>query len=931
MLWRRCDLQAGTMADKDGDEAVEVEAADPVFAALEQDLRKTLAQMQRRPGMAAYSTEMKRALDALVENHEAAVRYEAACRELTARVAADTERTQALAQQALQEQQASQQQRQELEQAWRRLDTSHAREQELQELVDDLRRQVNKLNMDLEQKARLGLDQGDDFGMLTKTREGLAKEREKLSQDVLTLKDRLARAAATRAELEQQVNVFEQRLQDLAQEMEVQANELSKETRLKEKLQEEVRALLADLEHRTADAANLSFQLAQANRNAHRGEAALRDQKASGRSNIKCANVAHVEMSPILFGFYEKLKGLANERLAKEAESLVAKLSRAQTELETQAIALDKAIQDSHRKNTELRAREDELSKMRTEVARLSKAREAAEKRARQEEAWRSEQRAERERLQASLAVVERAAEQADRQQRAARAELDRTARDKAVTERQLLALKMELAEQRKAAAEVEQASAQLRLEVQRCEEALAAKAAEAEQLAADNDKCTTQAAHLAQQVRRSKRDVFHLQVLVESGRRRLQEAEQQLAARCKEGDSLRLEANKLERQLALARDESHELKDKLQAARRDATQLKEEVSSREFMLFKSRSELQRSERDRDSLRLQVQGLQLQVETQRASLGSARLAEDGLQQQVKQLAAEKQEAQRQLAQARDETALLAAQLQRRSEEARLLHEKTRILGSVLAKGRQSYARRQDDVRLLRVEIKRLRLEKRNLAAMIRNSAELRLELYQTTRQLTHSQVKCRALEEELHTPLNVHRWRRLEGTDPPHFELVMKLQLLQRRLLAQSAQVLVREAQLREAEEKQLQLQLELSRAPGPQLQDQLQQCQRLLAERSRRLKCLASEVRMHETRAEAHQVEQQKAQEEIALLKQKYFQLKKREQQLRELHGTCQVGSLTLSQLLGRARVLGGGYNLSLQPPRELDEFSETRTGQEV
>lgn len=51
---------------------------------------------------------------------------------------------------------------QELEVVWRQLDTSHAREQELQELVDDLRRQVNKLNMDLEQKTRLGLDQGDE-------------------------------------------------------------------------------------------------------------------------------------------------------------------------------------------------------------------------------------------------------------------------------------------------------------------------------------------------------------------------------------------------------------------------------------------------------------------------------------------------------------------------------------------------------------------------------------------------------------------------------------------------------------------------------------------------------------------------------------------------------------------------------------------------
>lgn len=48
---------------------------------------------------------------------------------------------------------------------------------------------------------------------------------------------------------------------------------------------------------------------------------------------------------------------MANERLAKDNESLTAKLTRAQTELETQAVALDKAVHDSHRKNTELRVR----------------------------------------------------------------------------------------------------------------------------------------------------------------------------------------------------------------------------------------------------------------------------------------------------------------------------------------------------------------------------------------------------------------------------------------------------------------------------------------------------------------------------------------------------------------------------------------------
>lgn len=124
---------------EDGEEGVEGQESDPVFAALLQDFQKarirvqvqerlhlpaavgwtpaaslfqTLAQMQRRPGMMTYSTELKRVLDVLVESHEQKQRYENACKELTARVAADTERTQQLAQQALQDQLAVQQQKQ---------------------------------------------------------------------------------------------------------------------------------------------------------------------------------------------------------------------------------------------------------------------------------------------------------------------------------------------------------------------------------------------------------------------------------------------------------------------------------------------------------------------------------------------------------------------------------------------------------------------------------------------------------------------------------------------------------------------------------------------------------------------------------------------------------------------------------------------------
>lgn len=50
-------------------------------------------------------------------------------------------------------------------------------------------------------------------------------------------------------------------------------------------------------------------------------------------------------------------------------------------------------------------------------------------------------------------------------------------------------------------------------------------------------------------------------------------------------------------------------------------------------------------------------------------------------------------------------------------------------------------------------------------------------------------TKVRALTEALATPMNVHRWRRLEGSDPAKLELVKKIQSLQKRLIAKTEEV----------------------------------------------------------------------------------------------------------------------------------------------
>jgi hypothetical protein len=43
-----------------------------------------------------------------------------------------------------------------------------------------------------------------------------------------------------------------------------------------------------------------------------------------------------------------------------------------------------------------------------------------------------------------------------------------------------------------------------------------------------------------------------------------------------------------------------------------------------------------------------------------------------------------------------------------------------------------------------------------------NMTDMRQEIFHLETDLTHEQLKRRALEEELHNPLNIHRWRKLE-------------------------------------------------------------------------------------------------------------------------------------------------------------------------
>ena len=96
------------------------------------------------------------------------------------------------------------------------------------------------------------------------------------------------------------------------------------------------------------------------------------------------------------------------------------------------------------------------------------------------------------------------------------------------------------------------------------------------------------------------------------------------------------------------------------------------------------------------------------------------------------------------------------------------------------------------------------------------------------------------------------RWRKLEGSDPTTYEMILKIQALQRRLITKTEEVVEKDLLIGEKEKLYLELKSILARQPGPEAAEQLSLYQASLREKTKQMKALASELNMYQAQVRA-------------------------------------------------------------------------------
>lgn len=390
--------------------------------------------------------------------------------------------------------------------------------------------------------------------------------------------------------------------------------------------------------------------------------------------------------------------------------------------------------------------------------------------------------------------------------------------------------------------------------------------------------------------------------------------------------ETVRADRNQASKSLIESQDEIAEMRKKFKIMDHQIEQLKSEIISKDQALVKEHFDVQRAEKQKENVHSELARKNRLIkenndlvhhqdgEIRRLS-GIIRKMDDEALQQKKDYD--------QIINERD---ILGTQLIRRNDELALLREKLRVQQSALKNGEMQYNARLDDVRNLRNKVKELTKASQNQSNSGGELHQLRHEMLHVQKELLQEKTKVTALSEELENPLNVHRWRKLEGSDPATFELILKIQMLQKRLIAKTEEVVEKGIVIQEKDKLYNELKAILARQPGPEVAEQLGAYQHTLKQKTRQMKAMASELNMSQAQVNEYRYEIERIQRDLADVKKKYYQQKRKEAMLAETTGLdgeivpgARLLSKTAPQILAndqaalakqnKKRFAGGGY----------------------
>ncbi|XP_076482723.1 cilia- and flagella-associated protein 58 [Bombus vancouverensis nearcticus] len=883
------DMEMNAGLDDEGSEssepASEGSSASSTFCDLEKDYSKVLQEMKSNEALAPFMAEYTKLYESLYKAYRTEKDLTERCNMLREELFTSDHKVYELTHTISTNEKEIEKLKQDVLNAIKRADAAHTREQNAQDTIENLRVNVQQLSQEIAQKNRQ-LAATEDTS-IAKQKESLAQEKEKLVSEINTLKQRLKNMALYIEELEDRSSSAGHQIAEMQENLDIQLNEISRERRGRQRAEEEALQLQEGLAIKTSDLETANESIKAAAANVIKLESLLKEQRTSG------------------------------EKMQREINKLSVKKLNLESDLENANNQIENLDKEMLEKDKQLKDWKQSINRMREEVSKHKTQKESITKRWQKIEIERStlEQQLKHTSVKSKNAEHQKIICQkqlVDKQQ-----ELEVHIREKNVLARTKENLGDYIRRMQHELTVCEYSRRKIEHELDTSLRDIMDVHSLLSAVEKERDKHSLTAQNLAQQVEEYISEVKLKQVEISNYKKRLAEAEAKYRQQQNMFETVRAERNACGKSLTEAHDEIQELKNKLKVLSHQIEQLKEDIVTKESQLIKEEFIRNKVEKEREGLRVELQSSRKEVSELKREIESMKQEEKSLRQVIQRAESDIARHKKDIDNIMNERDMLGTQLVRRNDELSLQYSRIKVLHGTLQRGEVQYNQRLEDIRLLKLEVKQLRTEKTLLIKNIQNMSDLRKEVFHLNHDLTRERLKVMALEEEVQTPLNIHRWRKLEGSDPSTYELLKKIQILQKRVIKMAADMIEKEKKIKDTEKLYMNLREILSKHPGPQAMVSLNKTQKALRERGKKVKCLLAELSMYEVQMGEYRIGMDRMSIEMNDLKKKYFIQKKK------LHISKESKPKSLTQPVfpaisqSQKKFCGGGFNMATPTPR--------------
>jgi len=832
----------------DPSELMDLQTSASAFDSLEREFTDVLGGLEGDPSLEQYRVEFEKLFRALKKSHNQEKRLVRKCRELNTEILSNAAKVQAALKISNEDQATISSLREDIDKAWNEVDASRDKEQKATENIEKLHDEVERLS-NLVEKADIQYSkQATEISRLSHQKDDLRLQAEQENEKIQSFEAQLREARELNKQQSAENESLKHQVFALTEELGTCNGKLEHERRQRDRLDEELNDEKKKTEGKTKEHIDLQYTIVLSKNKVTQLEQQLHDANAiNEKYKIENDHVTN-QMQQLNESLEDQKDKIAEAHDDLQKSRQDAKLSQAeQTRILTEKSQLERKFEKEHKTviyfqqlledaKAASNASQNEVQSLKKEIDNFKRREDQAR---RQLDALEREKNMHLNRIQRTHDEAKKVDEEVMHQVQIVKSlEKDLKSAKDEYTKQLALVRAVEKERDRHIGEAVEQRNA-------------------CEQLNEEN----------------RLRDIQ-----LKESRKTISDLQQSSEEQSKIYDSMRSERNKNSKQLLEAQTEIENLLKKNNDLNLEIKNLRLELASKDSALVKEHFDLRKETTQKEQHKNEISRMKQVIQQNDDIIHRQEASVRRLELEIRKMDEESLMQRKEYDQVINERDILGTQLIRRNDELALLYEKVKIQQSTLRNGEMQYQSRLEDMRLLKLKIKDIQRELSVARGGVVNIDGLTRELMQKQRELLHERTKVKALSEELENPMNVHRWRKLDGSDPATFDMIKKMQLLQRRLIKKTEQVIEKDSILQEQGKKYLEIKKVLARQPGPEVSEQLAVYQSGIKEKSKQMKAMAGELNMHMAQVNEYKFEIERLSSELHDIKRKYFEQKRRE-----------------------------------------------------